>query len=90
MTTSVDTTRSADPAHVDVETLIREMLADYTKLPIEQITSDRSLDDIGLDSLGALELILSCEDVLHISALDDGDMEVHTVGDAVAFVRAKL
>jgi acyl carrier protein len=81
---------TTSPHTTDIGTAVRTMIADYTKLPLDQITPDRALDDIGLDSLGALELILSCEAEFGIVALDDGEMEVHTVGDAIAFLRTKL
>ena len=78
------------PQRADIGAAIRALIADYTKLPVDQITSDRALDDLGLDSLGVLELILVCEAEFGIVALDDEGIEVHTVGDAIAFLQAKL
>jgi acyl carrier protein len=66
------------------------MIANYTKLPSDQITPDRAFDDLGLDSLGALELLLTCEAEFGIVALDDTEIEVNTVADAIAFIEAKL
>jgi acyl carrier protein len=82
------TTTSAQKT--DIAPAVRALIADYTKLPLEQITPDRALDDLGLDSLGGLELILTCEAEFGIVALDDNGIEVHTVGDAIAFIQAKL
>jgi len=78
------------PQKADIGAAVRALIADYTKLPVDQITADRALDDLGLDSLGALELILVCEAEFGIVALDDEGIEVHTVGDAIAFLQAKL
>jgi acyl carrier protein len=78
------------PQKADIGAAVRAMIADYTKLPVDQITVDRALDDLGLDSLGALQLILVCEAEFGIVALDDEGIEVHTVGDAIAFLQAKL
>jgi len=69
---------------------VRALIANFTKLPLEQITPDRALDDLGLDSLGALELVLTCEAEFGIVALDDDGIEVNTVADAIAFLAAKL
>jgi acyl carrier protein len=81
------TTTSAQKA--DLCVAVRTLIAAYTKLPVDQVTHDRPLDDLGLDS-GALELILTCEAEFRIIALDDTNIEVHTVGDAIAFLEAKF
>ena len=81
---------TTSPQKTDIAAAVHAPIADYTKLPVDQITPDRALDDLGLDSLGALELILTCEVEFGIVALDDTEMEVHTVGDAIAFIEAKL
>lgn len=74
----------------DIGDAVRALIADFTKMPVEQITPDRALDDLGLDSLGGLELILTCEAEFGIVALDGDAIEVHTVGDAIAFLETKL
>lgn len=82
------TTTSAQKA--DIGAAVRALIADYTKLPVDRITPDRALDSLGLDSLGALELILTCEAEFGIVALDDGGIELQTVADAIAFLESKL
>ena len=82
------TTTSTQKA--DIGAAVRVLIAGYTKLPLDQVTPDRALDSLGLDSLGALELLLTCEAEFGIVALDDDGIEVHTVGDAIAFLQAKL
>ncbi|MFX0576075.1 alpha/beta fold hydrolase [Nocardia nepalensis] len=77
-------------AEIDVEVAVRTLIADYTHQPFEEVAGDKALDDLGLDSLGTVELILACEDELGITALGDEDLEINTVDDAVAFVRARL
>jgi acyl carrier protein len=74
----------------DLCVAVRTLIAAYTKLPIDQVTPDRPLNDLGLDSLGALELLLTCEVEFGIVALDDTEIEVDTVGDAIAFLETKL
>ena len=84
------TSPHTSPQKADLGTAVRTLIAEYTKLPVDRITPDRALDDLGLDSLGALELLLTCEAEFGIVALDDTEIEVHTVGDAIAFIEAKL
>jgi acyl carrier protein len=81
---------TTSPQHTNLGVAVRTLIAGYTKLPVDQVTPDRPLDDLGLDSLGALELLLTCEAEFGIVALDDTEIEVHTVGDAIAFIEAKL
>lgn len=81
---------TTSPQKTDIGTAVRALIANFTKLPLEQITPDRALDDLGLDSLGALELVLTCEAEFGIVALDDDGIEVNTVADAIAFLAAKL
>jgi acyl carrier protein len=76
--------------NTDIGALVRAMIANFTALPLDQITLDRAFDDLGLDSLGALELLLTCEAEFGIVALDDTEIEVDTVADAIAFIEAKL
>jgi len=82
------TTTSPHTTHTDAR--VRAMIANYTKLPLDLITPDRALDNLGLDSLGALELLLMCEAEFGIVALDDTEIEVHTVADAISFIEAKI
>jgi acyl carrier protein len=81
---------TTSPHHTDIGPAVRTMIANYTKLPLDHITPDRAFDDLGLDSLGALELLLTCEAEFGIVALDDTEIEVYTVADAIAFIEAKL
>ena len=66
------------------------LIAEHTNLPADYITPDRAFDDLPLDSLGMLELILLAETTFGIVALDDDGIEVHTVGDAIAFLASKF
>jgi acyl carrier protein len=66
------------------------LIAEHANLPVDYITPDRAFDDLPLDSLGMLELILLAETTFGIVALDDDGIEVHTVGDAIAFLASKL
>jgi acyl carrier protein len=71
----------------DFEPVVRNMIAAYLKIPVAEVTPEHSLDELGMDSLGALELILTCEEEFGFTiALDKEEVEIITVDDAVKYV----
>jgi len=76
-----------DTVFVKVSDLIRSVLL-QKKLKIEP---DNSLsDDLGMDSLGAVELINAVEDEYHISVTEEEMQAIKTVNDAVDLILAKI
>ncbi|HET7665225.1 MAG TPA: phosphopantetheine-binding protein [Mycobacterium sp.] len=80
----------APASSTEFDAAVCALIAEHTNLPVDFITPDRAFDDLPLDSLGMLELILLAEAAFGIVALDDNGIEVHTVGDAIAFLASKL
>jgi acyl carrier protein len=71
----------------DIESVVREMIAGYLKMPVAEVKREQSLEELGMDSLGALELILTCEEEFGFSiALDKDEVEIITVDDAVRYM----
>lgn len=63
---------------------IQEMLAQSLNLPLEKITLDAKIvDDLGADSLDAVELISRLEDEYNVTVEDDDIENMVTVGDLV-------
>jgi acyl carrier protein len=64
-----------------------ELIADELKLKTEAVTLDKALkDDLGVDSLEAVEMLMTLEDKFHI-VFDEKDHErVTTVQDVVNLV----
>lgn len=63
---------------------IQEMLAQSLNLPLEKITLDAKIvDDLGADSLDAVELISRLEDEYNVTVEDDDIESMVTVGDLV-------
>ena len=63
---------------------IQEMLAESLNLPLEKITLDAKIvDDLGADSLDAVELISRLEDEYNVTVEDDDIENMVTVGDLV-------
>jgi acyl carrier protein len=70
----------------------RQILARHLDRHIDSITDEKRLrDDLGADSLDPLEVALTIEDEVGISIVEEiGETEVHTVGDVMRLVEAKL
>ena len=63
---------------------IQEMLAESLNLPLEKITLEAKIvDDLGADSLDAVELISRLEDEYNVTVEDDDIENMVTVGDLV-------
>ena len=58
---------------------VRGLIAGYLKIPLESIGVDSKLDDLGLDSLGALELVFEIEERFKVKVPDEKIPEFRTV-----------
>src|SRR3954454_14496023 len=80
----------------DVLALIRERLAEILEIDEDAITRDASFaEDLGADSLALIELVEVLEEdigerTVGVSFDDEDLAELHTVGDAVDYVMARL
>jgi acyl carrier protein len=75
-----------DTVFMKVSDLIRSVLL-QKNLKIEP---DNSLsDDLGMDSLGAVELINAVEDEYHIAVTEEEMQQIKTVNDAVKLILNK-
>ena len=50
----------------------------------------RLVEDIGIDSLGAYELIMEAEDLFHIEITDSQVEGIKTIADLIAIVRGPI
>lgn len=67
------------PMMTDTLERVRRLLAAYLKIPAESIGEDSKLDELGLDSLGALELVFEIEEEFKIKVPDEKIPEFRTV-----------
>lgn len=66
---------------------IKEMILDELNVPAEKVTMEASLvDDLGADSLDAVELVMNIEEKYSITVDDDAAASIKTVGDIVKYV----
>ena len=70
----------------DVEVVL-QILMENLDVAREQITDDAKLeDDLGVDSLGLVEITMAVEERLHLTVADEQAERVKTVGDLFELV----
>jgi acyl carrier protein len=78
----------------DVATTVREVLAQYTRRSLDEISLDSRLEhDLELDSFALIEIDVALETSLGFSMDDESDphdLNLHTVGDLVTYVSGRL
>ncbi len=68
---------------------IKEMIVEELNVPEEKITMEARLaEDLGADSIDAVELIMNIEDEFEIQVSDEEAQNIKTVGDLVKYVEA--
>ena len=70
------------------EESVRQLLATFLKLPPARLQPDTRLDDLGLDSLAAVELIFEIEERFSVRVPNERAAEFRTVRAIAEGVRA--
>lgn len=73
----------------EVERVVRVALADALELPVDEVLPESDMEkDLGLDSLGLIQVNIDLEEQFHIPLLGDESPELalHTVSDLTAYV----
>jgi len=66
---------------------VRELIADELDVDVEEVTLEANLtDDLGADSLDAVELIMAIEDEFDIEVSDEQAQKFKTVKEIVAYI----
>ena len=70
---------------------MREIIAENLSCELDKVTMEADLaDDLGADSLAAVELSMALEDEFGV-AIDDEDLpKLKTVGDLVNYISARI
>jgi acyl carrier protein len=74
-----------------VETKVKEIIAEQLNISIDQIKSDsRLMTDFGMDSLDAVEIILSLEDAFGVEIPEEEKDNFSTVKDIITYIERKV
>lgn len=68
---------------------IKEMIVEELNVPEEKVTMQARLaEDLGADSIDAVELIMNIEDEFNVQVSDEEAQNIKTVGDLVKYIEA--
>lgn len=69
---------------------VKRLIAERFERSIDEVTDDaRFNEDLGADSLDTTELMMALEEEFHIE-IDDEANTITTVGEAIAYIEARL
>ena len=75
----------------EIEKRVIEVLSDKASMDVQQITlQSRLVDDLGLDSLDAVEMVFEIEESYGIDIPDDQIQEFKTAQDIVTYLSLRL
>ena len=70
---------------------VREILADQLDINVDDIEITSNLtDDLGADSLDAIDIVMSVEDQYSIEVPDEVIKSIKTVEDIVSFIESNI
>ena len=72
--------------HQHIERTVIEAIAKVKEIPAEDITLDRTFEEIGMDSLDGLNVVFELEVAFNITVATDNAIAVRSVRDVVAAV----
>ena len=67
---------------------VKQVIHDTLGIPLEEIETDRTLNELHLCSLDITELVMALEDKFDIIIKDEEEGKLRTVGDLVEIVSA--
>lgn len=67
-----------------------QLIADNTKLTVEDISPALNLENSGLDSFARIELILVIEETFDIEMSDSESANIATVSDIITLIESKI
>ena len=74
---------------MNVHDRLLQLLIDEYELPAEKLVPDARLDELGIDSLGVMELVFKIEDDFAIQFPSE-QVALATVGDLVYYVQSLI
>lgn len=75
----------------EIASRLTQVLVDELGLDADKITEGANFEeDLEVDSLGVVELLMALEDEFGVKIPDEDAESIHTVGQAIDMVQAKL
>lgn len=71
----------------DIEARVIRVIAETQKIPVESVTTDKSFQDLKIDSLDGINVVFGLESEFDISIPDEGLENMRSVRDAIDGVR---
>ena len=71
------------------EEKVKDIIVDKINCEKDELTSDASFQDLGLDSLDSVELIMQMEEEFKIQISDNEAENLKTVGDVINIIKEK-
>ncbi len=72
----------------NLESKVLEIIAQQKRVPVENVTIDSSFDELGLDSLDAVNILFELEGAFDINIPDERARQIKSVREMVDGVRA--
>jgi len=73
----------------DIEARVKEIVVEQLGVNADEVTADASfIDDLGADSLDAVELVMALEEAFECEIPDEEAEKITTVKEAVAYINS--
>lgn len=67
-------------------TKVKAVIAEKLSIPLENVTTEATLKDLGADSLDIVEMIMTFEEIFGIEVKDEDAEKISTVQDAIDYM----
>ena len=64
----------------------RKIIVEHLGVEMDEVTNDKTWEELGADSLDLVELVMAAEDEFKVEIPDDTAEELTTVGEAIAWI----
>ncbi len=80
-----------EPEELPVDERVRELICEQLSVAPDEVTPEATfVGDLSADSLDMVELMMALEEQFGIDISEDQAERIQTVGDAVAFIEARM
>jgi len=76
--------------HESIRAELSQLLGQHTQPGTDITETSHLVGDLGIDSLGVMEILADIEDKFHLTIPDDALKDVETVADVTAAIEVRL